>query len=180
MRSLFRVWSSCLSDDQVNRVNAIAGSQPAKSATLFSSEESLDAVRACSVRWLRDDWVLDLLWPFVEQANAECFDVAIERRAEMQVAEYDSTFGGHYGWHHDVEWNGQGGRDRKLSVTVQLSGSADYEGGDFEFEEVVSSADFRSKGTVLVFPSYLRHTIHPVTAGSRRALIAWFSGPQWR
>ena len=180
MRSLFRVWTSCLSDEQVNRVNAIAESQPAKSATLFSSEGSLDGVRACSVRWLRDDWVRDLLWPFVERANTECFDVAVERRAEMQVAEYDSTFGGHYGWHHDVEWNGQGGRDRKLSVTVQLSGSADYKGGDFEFEEVVSSADFRSKGTVLVFPSYLRHTIHPVTAGSRRALVAWFSGPQWR
>ena len=105
--------------------------------------------------------------------SAEC-------RAEMQVAEYSAEGGGHYGWHHDVEWNGQGGRDRKLSVTVQLSAPTDYVGGDFDFEEVKTTANFRAKGTVLVFPSYLRHAIHPVTAGTRKALVAWFLGPRWR
>ena len=121
-----------------------------------------------------------MLWPFVEQANAECFGVSVDRHAEMQVTEYDAVRGGHYGWHHDVEWNGQGDRDRKVSVTVQLSAPSDYQGGDFEFDEVKSTANFRSKGTVLVFPSYLRHTVHPVTAGTRRALVAWFFGPRWR
>jgi PKHD-type hydroxylase len=97
----------------------------------------------------------------------------------MQVTEYCGEQGGYYHWHHDVQWNGQAVSDRKLSVTVQLSGADEYEGGDFEFDEVKTNADFRSKGTVLVFPSYLRHRIHPVTSGTRCALVAWFFGPRW-
>ena len=81
--------------------------------------------------------------------------------------------------HHDVQWNGQSAFDRKLSVTVQLSDGDEYEGGDVEFDEVKTNADFRSKGTVLIFPSYLRHRIHPITSGTRRALVAWFFGPSW-
>ena len=180
MRSLFRVWPARLSDEQLGRIDAIANLQPRQPSTLFSAAPTLGGVRACSVRWLRDDWIRDLLWPLVQQANAECFGVSVERRAEMQVVEYSAEGGGHYGWHHDVEWNGQGDRDRKLSVTVQLSTPTDYVGGDFDFDEVKSTANFRAKGTVLVFPSYLRHAIHPVTAGTRKALVAWFLGPRWR
>ena len=77
-------------------------------------------------------------------------------------------------------WLAGTGQDRKLSVTVQLSKTEDYEGGDLEFEDVQTSADFRAQGTVLVFPSYLRHRVHPVTSGIRYALVAWFFGPQWR
>jgi len=164
----------------VGRIHAIAMQHPEEPATLFSPTTALDGVRACSVRWLQDVWIRDLLWPFVEQANADCFGISVECRAEMQVTEYNSEVGGHYDWHHDVEWSGQGNRDRKLSVTVQLSEPSDYEGGDFEFDEVKSTANFRAKGTILVFPSYLRHTVHPVTAGTRRSLVAWFSGPRWR
>ena len=58
--------------------------------------------------------------------------------------------------------------------------TSEYEGGDFEFDEVKTTADFRSKGTVLVFPSYLRHRVLPVTSGIRRSLVAWFVGPRWK
>ena len=139
----------------------------------------MQGIRDCSVRWIDDEWVHSLLWPYVEQANQRGFHVAVDSRSEMQVVEYTAEQGAHYDWHHDVHWNGQSDFDRKISITVQLSGSDEYEGGDFEFDEVKTNADFRSKGTVLVFPSYLRHRIHPVTAGTRRALVAWFSGPRW-
>ena len=86
----------------------------------------------------------------------------------------------HYDWHHDVQWHGQSQHDRKLSMTIQLTESDAYQGGDFEFEEVHTNADFRSEGTVLIFPSYLRHRITPVTQGERKALVAWFYGPRWR
>ena len=178
MRDLFRVWPSNLSTEQVNQITALALRQPDEQATIFSSNEAMQSVRACSIRWLDDPWLHSLLWPFVEQAN-RAFQVALNRQAEMQFVEYSAIKSDHYDWHHDVQWSGESGIDRKLSITVQLSGSDEYEGGNFEFDELKTNADFRSKGTVLVFPSYLRHKIHPVTAGTRRALVAWFFGPQW-
>jgi PKHD-type hydroxylase len=179
MRELYQVWPSVLSNEQVDRIAATARLQPAEEATVFSSAKATEGIRSCTVRWLDDEWLQSLLWPYVEQANTSGFQVAVNRRVEMQFTEYNAQQGAHYGWHHDVHWNGQSDFDRKLSVTVQLSGADEYEGGDFEFDEVKTNADFRSKGTVLVFPSYLRHRIRPVTSGTRCALVAWFSGPRW-
>ena len=179
MRELYQVWPSGLTTEQVDKITAIARRQPIEDATVFSSAEAMQGIRSCTVRWLDDEWLQSLLWPYVEQANNRGFQVALDGRAEMQFTEYTAEQGAHYDWHHDVQWNGQSAQDRKLSVTVQLSGADEYEGGDFEFDEVKTNADFRSKGTVLVFPSYLRHRIHPVTSGTRRALVAWFFGPRW-
>ena len=51
---------------------------------------------------------------------------------------------------------------------------------DFEFDEINTNADFKKKGTLLIFPSYLRHRVLPVTSGVRRSLVAWFWGPKWK
>lgn len=72
---------------------------------------------------------------------------------------------------------------RKLSVTVQLSDPADYEGGDFKFHQELPQPDrsaLRQQGTLLVFPSILRHRVEPVTRGTRHVLVAWYEGPKWR
>jgi len=180
MRELYQVWPSGLSPEHVDRITATALRQPAEEATLFSAAEDMQGMRTCTVRWLDDAWIRSLLWSYVIEANKNGFGVAVDTRAEVQFVEYGAHESAHYDWHHDVHWNGQSEQDRKLSVTVQLSDSTAYQGGDFEFDEVKTNADFRSQGTVLVFPSYLRHRIHPVTMGTRRALVAWFFGPRWK
>ena len=103
----------------------------------------------------------------MSKANVDVFNIEVGNKAEMQFTEYNAKQRGHYDWHHDVHWNGQADTDRKLSVTIQLSDTSEYQGGDFEFDEVKTTADFRSKGTVLVFPSYLRHRVLPLTSGTR-------------
>ena len=121
-----------------------------------------------------------MLWPFVKEANETSFAVDVRNQADMQYTIYESANQGHYDWHHDVHWSSQDLQDRKLSVTLQLSDPTSYQGGLFEFDEVKTTADFSTKGSVLVFPSYLSHKVHPVTAGERHALVAWFFGPRWR
>ena len=180
MRELFYVAPSKLTAEQIRRVTEVALSHPAEAATIFASSDAEPSVRACTVRWISDPWIQALLWPYVKAANDAGFQVDVHERAEIQFVEYSAQDGAHYDWHQDVQWYGQTGQDRKLSVTVQLSKTEDYEGGDLEFEDVQTSADFRSQGTVLVFPSYLRHRVHPVTSGIRYALVAWFFGPRWR
>ena len=180
MRDLYALRPSKLDAETLDRITAIALSHPTEAAQIFSSDQSMQSVRSCTVRWLQDDWIQSLLWACVREANEASFQVEVRNRAEIQLVEYTEAQSDHYDWHHDVQWYGQSEFDRKLSVTMQLSDTDAYEGGDFEFEEVKTTADFRTRGTVLIFPSYLRHKIHPVTRGKRQALVAWFYGPRWR
>ena len=180
MRELYQVWSSSLTVNQMDTIVKTALCQPEHNATTFTSANVRADVRISSIRWLSDQWITNLLWSYVRKANQEAFDVDVHNKAEIQFTEYLASQGGHYDWHQDVDWNGQSNNDRKLSVTVQLSETTDYKGGNFEFDEVTTNADFRSKGTVLVFPSYLRHRVLPVISGTRRSLVAWFFGPRWK
>jgi PKHD-type hydroxylase len=72
---------------------------------------------------------------------------------------------------------------RKLSMTIQLSEPNEYEGGEFEIDPefgVLDQAVIKQRGTVLVFPSFLRHRVAPVTSGIRRSLVCWAEGPKFR
>ncbi len=180
MRELYRVWPSELGSKDIDRLLQAAQNRPVETGKVFSPTDALSEMRSCQVQWLPESWIQDLLWPYVENAATHAFDVSVHNRAEVQLATYSAQHGDHYDWHQDVYWNDQSDSDRKLSITVQLSHSRDYTGGAFEFEDIQTNADFRSRGTILIFPSYLRHKVHRVTSGSRRALVAWFFGPRWR
>jgi PKHD-type hydroxylase len=96
-----------------------------------------------------------------------------------QVARYAAGEQGHYDWHMDL---GTGPMScRKLSVSVQLSEAAAYDGGDLEFRLAgLDRQRLRQQGTLLAFPSYLQHRVAPVTRGERWSLVAWIEGPPYR
>jgi len=88
---------------------------------------------------------------------------------------------------HFAQWHVDVGADysnlRKLSMSVALSGSADYDGGELhifpEDTRHVAGAR-RAPGTAIVFPSHSYHRVTPVTRGSRHVLVNWISGPPLR
>lgn len=179
MRSLFTYLPAALSDAEIARITALAAQTPHQQASIMAPQTDPE-IRISTISWLSDEDLQNKLWQFVKTANEADYHLAIDNRAEIQFTSYDAAYSGHYDWHHDVNWNGGDDYDRKLSLTIQLSDSDDYEGGDFEFEEVTSNVDFRQKGTIIIFPSVLRHRVTPVTKGVRHSLVAWFSGPYWR
>jgi PKHD-type hydroxylase len=70
---------------------------------------------------------------------------------------------------------------RKLSLTVQLSDPAHYEGGVLQFmlnQKIVDAP--KERGTVIVFPSFMMHRVTPVERGVRRSLVGWVSGHPYR
>ena len=80
---------------------------------------------------------------------------------------------------------------RKISVTVNLSDPNDYDGGDLWLTklpqdsslnelETFTNPNFRDKGAVVVFPSWIRHRVTPVTRGTRYSAVVWFNGPPLR
>lgn len=180
MRELFHLFPNAFNDDEITAIITLADQSPAQDGTVFSTAEGAETIRKSKIRWLRNEALQERLWGYVKAANEASFGVDVTNQADMQFTSYEAADGGHYDWHHDVHWRAQESQDRKISMTIQLSDSQNYEGGDFEFEEVKTTADFRGKGTVLLFPSYLRHKVHPVTAGTRQSLVAWFFGNRWR
>ena len=116
---------------------------------------------------------------YITMANRECFGVNLNGFKEFQVAKYGK--GDFYDYHMDS--NIQDNRSqRKLSITVQLSDSIDYVGGDFEFSKDIGKLDkkkLREKGTILVFPSFLYHRVTKVTEGERFSLVGWYEGNDW-
>ena len=120
-----------------------------------------------------------IIEPYITMANRECFGVQLNRYFEFQIAKYGK--GDFYDYHMDSNIYDNSSQ-RKLSITVQLSDSIDYEGGDFEFNKDIGKLDqnkLRQKGTILVFPSFLYHRVTKVTEGERFSLVGWYEGADW-
>lgn len=95
----------------------------------------------------------------------------------FQFTRYDAP-GGRYGKHVDKMLDGP---VRKLSVTIQLTDPAQYEGGDLLLHCAHEPMQLpRGQGLVLAFPSYVLHEVTPVTKGTRHSLVAWISGRPFR
>lgn len=130
------------------------------------------------------DYLFDEMWKLALWANHDWFDVHISKLDYYQIARYDSANLGEYKTHHDIFYmNGDPYYHRKLSCVIQLSDPNDYEGGDLNFEHVQhfpNAEDMRQQGTVIFFPSFVRHAALPVTKGIRYSIASWFDGPKWR
>jgi predicted 2-oxoglutarate/Fe(II)-dependent dioxygenase YbiX len=96
----------------------------------------------------------------------------------MTAAVVTYGVGDRYVTHIDLQ---PGTQALKLSCIVQLSGPNDYDGGALEFlvEPNVWVAP-RERGTVVVFPAWMPHTVHPITRGRRRSLVVAMYGPPFR
>ena len=172
-------WQYWHKSADVDAILDIASRETVTDATTFGGMNNEH--RRSKVAWLTGNTdIMGMMWPYVESA-ANIMGVSVAAVADFQYTEYHGSQEAKYDWHHDVDWNKNDGRDRKLSVTVQLSDPSDYEGGHFEFMEVEQPLpESRDKGTVLIFPSYLQHRVAPVTSGVRKTLVAWFEGPKWQ
>lgn len=182
VRQNWQMWvgQNGFSIDECNKIIEQSVNYPAKDGGIFSSNDLSD-VRVSTIRWMNDQDIALRLWGFISDAN-KAFNVDVEPLTDIQFTEYHGTVNGKYDDHHDVDWNRNDGKDRKLSLIVQLSDKKDYDGGNFEFTEVQNPNQhmLEQQGSVLVFPSYLQHHVTPVTRGVRRSLVAWFEGPQWK
>ena len=191
MRGEWCYFKSYLPADYCERLIEVALSRPAQDAQIGTSDgiQSDTSFRRSAIRFVNRgdaelDYVFDELWKLASWANRDWFDVHISKLDYFQIAEYDSANAGEYKTHHDIFYmNGDPYYHRKLSCVIQLSDPNTYEGGDLTFEHVQHYPDreeMRQQGTVIFFPSFVRHAALPVTAGKRYSVASWFDGPKWR
>ena len=146
--------------------------------------------RISDIAWCNEQWLYDILWPFMNQANEEAgWRYQIKAAESCQITRYKK--GGFYKFHRDgygdhlSAYNNpknafMHGYVRKLSMSVMLNDN--FDGGAFEFatygkEECVVTPIEATAGSVIVFPSSMEHRVAPVTKGTRYSLVCWFVGP---
>lgn len=140
-------------------------------------------VRDSFVSWIFPNevtgWIFERLQGVVLGMNEQFFRFDLDGFFQgLQFTKYTAP-GQHYTWHCDRGGNGVG--VRKLSLSLQLSDPADYDGGDLQlkFGENEESAS-RERGMICLFPSWSLHRVTPVTKGTRYSLVAWVSGPPFK
>jgi PKHD-type hydroxylase len=151
-------------------------------------------IRTSKTAWSSDQWLYDLIWPYMEEANAQSgWKYDIKAAEPVQITRYEKD--GFYNFHRDGKSDNLGaynepenkfthGNVRKLSMSIILNG--DYEGGGFEFVALnketsnIYTPDFSKLGSVMVFPSFMMHRVKPVTKGTRYSLVSWFVGPPFK
>lgn len=71
-------------------------------------------------------------------------------------------------------------KERKMSLTAQLSISTDYEGGDVKLHDGPEPHTlYRKQGSACLWPSWTLHEVEPIISGERWALVAWMLGPDF-
>ena len=97
---------------------------------------------------------------------------------EFQILRYRE--GGQFSWHCDYGIAPKTDVWRKLSMSVQLSGPEDYEGGDLVLVDYLNQHCEipKSKGAAVVFDARCPHKAFPLTKGERLVLVGWASGPK--
>ena len=146
--------------------------------------DQLSKIRRSHVSWIdkKQDtaWIFEKLGHVASSLNAQFFRFDLTGFGEpIQMTNYDQSENGMYGWHQD--YGGLTGTSRKLSLVMQLTDPAQYEGGNLQIQTGGEPQTVRKqRGLIAAFPSYVLHQVTPVTQGSRQSLVAWISGPAFK
>ena len=161
--------------------------------------KNLQKKRKSDLVWLEDTWIYKELHPYVHQANKSAgWNFQWERSEACQFTKY--KLNQYYDWHcdsWDKPYDRPGAPDhgciRKLSMTCQLTDGSEYTGGELEFDfrnydphmrdeskHRIQCKEILSKGSIIVFPSFVWHRVKPVTSGTRYSLVVWNIGRPFR
>jgi PKHD-type hydroxylase len=144
--------------------------------------------RRSRVRWIREEnpdftFLFDDYWKLLVRVNRDFFNFNVTYLPPIQFTEYYGSDNGEYKSHQDVFWITDTPRHRKVSVVTQLSPKSNYDGGEFVFDNLNEQPPqevIQKQGSVIAFPSFVYHSLRPVTRGVRFSLVGWFEGPKFQ
>lgn len=185
----FAWWDNAFTDEELGRIVAYCDGQGTERARVLGSETPDDG-RRCDIKFHpRNDetaWFFDRMNTIIEGLNNQFYGFDLNGYAAFQYTSYDAAERGAYQWHMDMHL-GKAGlpasmvEPRKLSVTLVLND--DFEGGEFMLNLESEARAIRAatpKGRVVAFPSFILHSVQPVTKGVRKSAVVWVTGPKFR
>ena len=185
-QSSFWFWEAELSPQECQSIIDFSFSDEKSSEGMARNKEGEMSVdfdrRKTRVNWAGPNTpVFKTIYDYIASANKQAgWNYDISGMEDVQIGKYQD--GGHYTWHADIDPPCDQNFQRKLSCSVQLSDENTYEGGDLVFQD--SGGDeytaCRKQGSIVVFPSTLRHKVTPITSGTRFSAVAWMRGPAFK
>lgn len=185
MNQLWQLWEGVLDPKEINKIIKICDAHDNYMNGLIggsnSEGRSDEGYRSSNIKWIDDSYLNSLIMGYASQANRNAFGFDITGVWDIQYTEYHANQNGKYDWHYDTFWADGMQFDRKISVIIQLSNPKDYVGGDFEIDlQYPQPEGFKTQGSILAFPSFISHRVTQLTHGSRKSLVAWVEGPNFR
>lgn len=196
--TLFRLFEAAIPEPVCDHIVA-AGKQLEHRAARVRQDNGEDVVqedarKAQLAFWPANHWVNGLLEQHIRMANRELWDYHITITQGIQFGIYGP--GDTYGWHKDEfdkpfgekatpVWRGL---SRKVSAVLNLTDPAEYTGGTLKFKNahgnIMGDENFQQrlarKGSLVVFPAYVMHTVVPVESGERCSLASWMLGKPFK
>lgn len=166
--------------EELDRLQNIA--KEGRTEGLIGNATQVPEVRRSKLNWVDNttetNWIYERLAKNAGRMNADFYGFDLLGFGEpLQFAHYGSDDNGMYGWHQDFN----GPISRKLSLVVQLTDPAEYEGGNLQIADGHDHITVtKERGLMVVFPSWQLHQVTPVTSGSRQTLVAWISGAPFK
>ena len=196
-----RVIPSHLCDDiikyakSVDKKRAVTGGYENKDLTK-DTVKNLKKTRDSHIVWLNENWIYNLIIPLVKEANVLAkWNFQWDTCENSQFTFYSAKQ--HYSWHAD-SWNKpyddpgtpRHGKIRKITSMVMLSEGTEFEGGELELDlrngenrndkSKIMSINYDTKGTVIIFPSFVWHRVKPVKKGTRYSMPTWHIGAPFK
>lgn len=180
----FYWFEKAFTSEELNKIYNDLSNIPFERATVVSDD---DSIRRSQIKWIPQNndwkWLYERLVNMAIESNDTLWGFDLHTAPEqIQYTEYHADELGHYGWHQDI---GPGLPSvRKVSITVQLSDSHEYDGGDLKIwlggEITNSNIGPRGAGNVVIFPSYMPHCVEPITRGVRKSFVLWLGGEHYK
>jgi predicted 2-oxoglutarate/Fe(II)-dependent dioxygenase YbiX len=127
------------------------------------------------------EWIQKRIIQQVKLANEKYFNFKLSYISTLQMFEYtENCF---FDWHTDIGGKDQNNFSRKLNVIVFLTPPQNFAGGQLSFNlaELPGVPEVeQEQGTMLIFPSYLPHSVTPVNKGLRQTLTTVIHGDSFR
>lgn len=137
------------------------------------------SVRSVLCSKIYDTGIINRLAQAMIDVNDCFYKFNLSNRFEAMLMQYKYSNGhpGHYMWHRDGPSRGE--ETRKLSMSVQLTASDDYEGCDLMLftDGIETLPIFREVGHALIFPTWTPHCITTISRGTRHSIVMWAYGP---
>jgi len=187
-------WDDALSDGELQKIiDMCEADGDLKRAEVLGTDPSIIAeiekVRRCDIKFIsRNDntsWIFEKMNKVIGSLNDQFYGFELNGYDLFQYTSYNSEEKGTYHWHMDMHLgsNLPSGmmEPRKLSLTLLLND--DFEGGEFMIN-LGSENKARHipcpKGRTIMFPSFMIHSVKPVTKGVRKSVVIWVTGPKFR
>ena len=179
------IWRGVFTPAQLDGLERYCDGLPLEPARLTG--ESNGGIRTTQVAWVHRNAQTEDLYLRMEAAvlrlNADLFHFELTGLTTIQYTVYREQDAGYFDWHNDYgRYRGDPGQEpRKITLSLQLSDGASYEGCDLEVRAAhpLDTAP-RERGTLMAFRAYALHRVTPVTRGVRRSLVIWAAGPEFR